>query len=80
MSNSNMDRPYDTKHKDIVFGDILMHLGKGAGLGAAIFFGPIIIIYIIYLIGTGLPPESRDTPDPTPDSFSMIWEDRSDIT
>lgn len=56
-----------------VFKDML----RGAILAAVVFFGPVLIIYLIYLVGTLLPPESKEADDPTPDSFSMVIEQRA---
>jgi len=50
---------------------ICWEMSKGAGIAAAVFFGPVLAIYLLYLLGTLLPEESREAPDPTPDSFSM---------
>ncbi|MEM8801678.1 MAG: RC-LH1 core complex protein PufX [Pseudomonadota bacterium] len=42
---------------------------RGAVVGGTVAFGPIIFIYVIYLVGLLLPPESKEADDPTPDSF-----------
>lgn len=50
---------------------------QGATIASVCFFGPIVAIYLLYLVGTLLPAESRERPDPTPDSFSYL-ENESD--
>ena len=49
--------------------NIATQMGKGAAVAAVVFFGPVVFIYVLYLIGTLLPPESKEAVDPTPDSF-----------
>lgn len=52
---------------------------KGAAVATAVFFGPVLAIYLIYLVGTFLPPESKEAVDPTPDSFSSVLIDPQDL-
>lgn len=47
---------------------------RGAAVAGAVVFGPIILIYLIYLLGLLLPPEAREAVDPTPDSFPQLVE------
>ncbi|MGX9355056.1 RC-LH1 core complex protein PufX [Roseobacteraceae bacterium S113] len=50
----------------------------GAFFASLVLIGPGIFIYVLYLIGTLLPPESKEADDPTPDSFShyeLVIED-----
>ena len=44
-------------------------MGKGAMFGAVIFFGIGIFIWILTVIGSWLPPESKEAADPTPWSY-----------
>jgi len=44
-------------------------MGKGMLLGAAIVFIPVVFIWIWVAIGSLLPPESKEAPDP---SFGAI--------
>jgi len=37
---------------------------RGAIYGAVVFFGLIIVILLIKLVGSWLPPESKEMPDP----------------
>lgn len=53
--------------------NVLAQMVRGAGIGALIFFSPLIFVYLVYLLGTLLPEDSKDAADPTPDSFSH-WE------
>jgi hypothetical protein len=50
-------------------------MGKGAAIGAAIFFGIGIFIWLLVLLGSVLPPESKEAADPTPWSFVIPAED-----
>jgi len=40
-------------------------MAKGAGYGAAVFFGVMFFIFILIAIGALLPPESKEAPDPS---------------
>ncbi|MEM6440406.1 MAG: RC-LH1 core complex protein PufX [Pseudomonadota bacterium] len=51
---------------------VVVQMGVGAGLAAATILVPMIAIYLLYLVGTLLPPESKEAPDPTPGSFSTL--------
>lgn len=42
---------------------------KGAGVAAVMIFGPLIFIWLLYLLSLLLPEESQMAPDPTPNSF-----------
>ncbi|MEM1313249.1 MAG: RC-LH1 core complex protein PufX [Pseudomonadota bacterium] len=77
--NPNSDGPFDDETFDIddVSADVATQFLKGGALAAAIVAGPIIAIYLIYLVGLLLPPESKQAPDPTPDSFSQLQVERS---
>lgn len=50
-------------------------MGKGAMIGAAIFFGIGIFLWVLTLIGSILPPESKEASDPTPWSYVIPAED-----
>ncbi|PRY93281.1 intrinsic membrane protein PufX [Hasllibacter halocynthiae] len=45
---------------------------RGALYGAIAFFGPILFIVGLWLVGQLLPEESKLAPDPTPES-SVPW-------
>jgi len=75
--NSKPDGPFDGETFDIEAAttDVAKQFLKGGALAAAVFVGPIVAIYLIYLVGLLLPPESKQAPDPTPDSFSQLQMD-----
>ncbi len=50
-------------------------MGKGALYGAVLFFGIGIFIWLLVLLGSILPPESKEAADPTPWSFVIEAED-----
>ncbi|MEM1387306.1 MAG: RC-LH1 core complex protein PufX [Pseudomonadota bacterium] len=62
--------------------DLLKNVSKQMAVGALfaslVIVGPILFIYVTYLVGTLLPPESKEAADPTPDSFSSVYELRID--
>lgn len=41
-----------------------MLMARGAIIGAAIFFGLLIFIWVLTLISSWLPPQSKEMPDP----------------
>ena len=43
---------------------ILAQMMRGAGYGAILVFGTMLLIYVIYLFGLLLPPESKTAPPP----------------
>ncbi len=47
---------------------ILTQMMTGAGWAALVFFGTMLVIWVIYLLGLLLPEDSRLTPDPMPRS------------
>ena len=49
--------------------NILGQMVRGCLFAATVLFGPILFVYAIYVLGTFLPPESKEAQDPTPDSF-----------
>lgn len=53
-----------------LWGAIFRQMFKGALFAAALILTPVLFIYITYLVGELLPPESKEAVDPTPDSFS----------
>ncbi|MEM0990234.1 MAG: RC-LH1 core complex protein PufX [Pseudomonadota bacterium] len=74
--NANDDSPYGSGKidKSTVFKDVGKQMCVGAGVAAAVILVPAALIYVTYLIGTLLPPESKEADDPTPDSFSYYYE------
>lgn len=50
--------------QQVLFGQAAFLMAKGAGFGAALFFGIIIMVLLFKLVGTWLPDESREMPDP----------------
>ncbi|MEM1076011.1 MAG: RC-LH1 core complex protein PufX [Pseudomonadota bacterium] len=74
MSGSQMPTdPSDRRER--IRAEILMQMGRGAFFAASVVFGPILFIYAVYLLGTLLPPESKEAVDPTPDSFFSATEE-----
>ncbi|MGR3541768.1 MAG: RC-LH1 core complex protein PufX [Hasllibacter sp.] len=70
---ASLDTPLGAAHPSTVLRQQGLGLMlRGAGYGALAFFGPIAVIYVIYLIGLLLPEESKLAPDPTPES-SVPW-------
>ena len=51
--------------------DVLGLMMKGAGYAAAFVLFIWAVIYVIYLVGLLLPPESKEAADPTPLSFYL---------
>ena len=51
--------------------DILGLMLKGAAYAALVVIAIWAFIYVIYLVGLLLPPESKEAQDPTPLSFLM---------
>ena len=49
-------------------------MGKGAAIGAAIFVGIGVFIWLLILLGSVLPPESKEAADPTPWSYVIPVE------
>ncbi len=60
-----------------IFAEIGGQMAVGAGVAGAVVIGTGVFIYVLYLIGTLLPPESKEAQDPTPGSFSayVTYED-----
>jgi hypothetical protein len=52
----------DTKMIMVSQGAMLM--ARGAAYGAALFFGTLIFVWIVALVGTWLPEQSKQMPDP----------------
>lgn len=76
---ASLDTPLGSAHPATVLRQQGLGLMlRGAGYGALAFFGPVVVIWAIYLIGLLLPEESKLAPDPTPES-SVPWllEERS---
>ena len=63
--------PYDSGEatETNLFWDIFKQMIIGAGIAGGVVVGAGVFIYVLYLIGTLLPPESKEAADPTPDSF-----------
>ncbi|MEL6294757.1 MAG: RC-LH1 core complex protein PufX [Pseudomonadota bacterium] len=57
--------------------DIAGQMARGVVVGGTVFFGPVLFIYAVYLLGTLLPEESKEAQDPTPDSFIAASQDGS---
>ena len=53
-----------------IFGQMIV----GAGAAAFVVGGAGVFVYVLYLVGTLLPPESREADDPTPDSFGAYYQ------
>ena len=50
--------------KEILFTQGAIHMARGAAYGAALFFGVLILIWVISLVGSWLPEDSKNMPDP----------------
>ena len=69
MSDDTSNLLSDGSTKARLFADATILSLKGAGFGAMLFVGIGVMIWIIWLIGQVLPPESKERPDPTPWSY-----------
>jgi hypothetical protein len=52
-------------------------MAKGALIGAAIAFIPVVFIWIFVAIGSLLPPESKEAPDPSLGALEAPMETRT---
>jgi len=52
-------------------------MAKGALIGAAIAFIPVVFIWIFVAIGSLLPPESKEAPDPSLGAVEAPMETRA---
>ena len=52
-------------------------MAKGALIGAAIAFIPVVFIWIFVAIGSLLPPESKEAPDPSLGAIEAPAETRA---
>lgn len=52
----------------------LAYMLSGAGWAAAVFFGALLLIGLLVLVGQLLPEESKQSPDPTPESTMIAVE------
>ena len=64
----------DKERQKFLLDNVLGQMVRGCMFAATVLFGPILFIYAVYLLGTLLPPESKDAQDPTPDSFISACE------
>ncbi|MEM6670174.1 MAG: RC-LH1 core complex protein PufX [Pseudomonadota bacterium] len=70
-----MKVPYKSPYNDgefnrsNLFFDVFGQMLSGALVAGGVLVGAGVFIYAIYLLGTVLPPESKEAEDPTPDSF-----------
>ena len=60
--------------KPRILTEIASQMVIGAGAAGAVVVGAGVFVYVLYLIGTLLPPESKEADDPTPDSFSAYYQ------
>jgi len=58
------------KIREAITGQMLL----GGGIGIAAFLGALGLVVGLWLIGSLLPPESKEADDPTPDSFGFLTE------
>ncbi len=65
------DSPYDDGEfsNSNLFFDIFRQMLLGAGVAGGVIIGAGVFIYVVYLVGTLLPEDSKFALDPTPDSF-----------
>jgi len=78
MSDEHINLLGDTSQRQRLFGEALILSLRGAAIGAAIFFGIGIFFWLIAVVGSLLPPESKEALDPTP--WSYIIEQPLDDT
>jgi Intrinsic membrane protein PufX len=52
---------------------------RGAGYGAAVVVGFGLVLTVIWFVGTFLPAESRETPDPNTWSSLVVPVDRAEV-
>lgn len=67
MTDKNM---LDLSDRTRLVYDVLGLMMKGAGYAAAVILAVWAVIYVIYLVGLLLPPESKEAVDPTPLGFN----------
>ncbi|MBD0864182.1 MAG: RC-LH1 core complex protein PufX [Rhodobacteraceae bacterium] len=53
-----------------ILAEISGQMAVGAGIAGMLVGGAGVFIYLLFLVGTLLPPESKEAQDPTPGSFS----------
>ena len=73
MSEDNKEIFDGDFSKSRIFAEITGQMIVGAGAAGAVVVGAGVFIWVLYLIGTLLPPESKEADDPTPDSFSYHY-------
>lgn len=72
---SDQNKPFDGDFsRQRILSETVGHMIAGAGIGGAAIVGFGVFVYVLYLIGTLLPAESKEAVDPTPDSFSVYIE------
>lgn len=65
----------DRAPRERIRSNIAMQFLRGGVFACSVVFGPILFIYVVYLMGTLLPPDSKEAQDPTPDSFISSSEE-----
>ncbi|MEL6467630.1 MAG: RC-LH1 core complex protein PufX [Pseudomonadota bacterium] len=76
MSKHVFDVPETSREerRSFILFDIMGQMFRGMIAAGTVAFGPLVFIYAVYLLGTLLPPESKEAQDPTPDSFISAKE------
>ena len=64
-----VDDTTEEERRTYITFDIAGQMVRGAIIAGFVFFGPVVFVYALYLLGTWLPPESKEAQDPTHDSF-----------
>ena len=50
--------------KEVLLTQGAVLMGRGAAIGGAVFFGALIFVWLLTLVSSWLPPESKEMPDP----------------
>ena len=80
MSDQSKDFLDGDMSKSRIFKEITTQMAIGGGVAAAVVVGAGVLIWILYLIGTLLPEESKEADDPTPDSLSSCYSQPFETT
>jgi Intrinsic membrane protein PufX len=73
------DDYFEVSRKQQLNSWIAAQMLKGAGYGAAVVVGFGLVLTVIWFVGTFLPAESRDTPDPNTWSSLVLPVDRATV-
>ncbi|MEM8580467.1 MAG: RC-LH1 core complex protein PufX [Pseudomonadota bacterium] len=68
-TNENHPITHQDTTPQLIRFEIVKQMLKGSGVAAGVLLLPAAFIFCVHLVGTLLPPESKEAVDPTPDSF-----------